>query len=751
MRLYGQLWHHWNKKQKANVFDATFLPFLKPILAGHQVKLNDAPISTITEVALKARAYGASHVFFTNPNLLRKLLGRDDDKKAATLDDFAGSIIIRDGIEFLCLNPLEHLATTSTGKFLFSRYLTKFTEPNKWLPIPDLSWEVATPARFNYLHAQFATADLIACDIETIPTDLAITCSGYCGIWFDRGSNRVRLHVVVFPVKEPYDLAMVRKFNALPAPKIFQNGKYDNNYFLRWGAPVFNWKFDTAHLFHSWYSELPKRLDFITSFLLRKWEFWKDESSAPIHSREYYQYNAKDCYATALAFLAHIREAPSWALANYKMEFPLVFPCIQAELTGLKQHQGNFEALKTQVDGIIEGRRQKLDRMLGTKGFNPGSVPQVQRLFKVLGSGDVVKTGKNARDKVMFRHPLNTLIIDLIGKDREDRKLQTSYFKEGTTLNGRILYQLNPHGTDTGRLASQESHFWCGLQIQNMPVRRTDIIYKSTIMADPEFDMGEGDYEQAESRDTGYLSGDESLIQAVNSDKDFHGINASAFFGVPYEKIVDAFGNVIDKELRDLSKRTNHGANYNMGARMLLDTMGIKNVLRAQQLLKLPASWSLEKVCQHLLDVFAQTYKGVKGPWYDYIRYQVKIHKMLVGPTGWTRYCFGNPEKSKPDLNAYVAHPPQSLNAMTLNKAWIKVFTDVALREPRDFKLCAQIHDSILFQYRTGREDLVWRVHDAMVMDTPVIDCFGKTRILRVPVAMKGRAPIWSDLKKMTR
>jgi hypothetical protein len=44
----------------------------------------------------------------------------------------------------------------------------------------------------------------------------------------------------------------------------------------------------------------------------------------------------------------------------------------------------------------------------------------------------------------------------------------------------------------------------------------------------------------------------------------------------------------IAKDLRDLSKRTNHGANYNMGGSVMLDTMGPKRVAQAKLVLKLP-------------------------------------------------------------------------------------------------------------------------------------------------------------------
>ena len=51
---------------------------------------------------------------------------------------------------------------------------------------------------------------------------------------------------------------------------------------------------------------------------------------------------------------------------------------------------------------------------------------------------------------------------------------------------------------------------------------------KDIIVADDGFYFGECDYEQAEARDTGYLSGDTALIEAVDGVRDFHAVNASA-------------------------------------------------------------------------------------------------------------------------------------------------------------------------------------------------------------------------------
>ena len=233
------------------------------------------------------------------------------------------------------------------------------------------------------------------------------------------------------------------------------------------------------------------------------------------------------------------------------------------------------------------------------------------------------------------------------------------------------------------------------------------------------------------------------------------------FFGVPYEKIVEStfdeeyqewVHKTLDKVLRNhIGKRINHGANYNMGPQVMMDTMGIAKVIMAKEYLKLPSHWTPLKVCEHLLSIFAQTYPVMKGDWYEKCKRDVANTGLLVGPTGWTRRCFGNPGKNKRDLNAYVAHPPQSLAAMALNKAYLKVFVNVYLPNPKDFKMYAQIHDSILFGYRKGREDLAWQVIDNMRVPINVIDTFGITRELIVPAALKGKAERWSDVQSMKR
>jgi DNA polymerase I-like protein with 3'-5' exonuclease and polymerase domains len=386
-----------------------------------------------------------------------------------------------------------------------------------------------------------------------------------------------------------------------------------------------------------------------------------------------------------------------------------------------------------------------------------------------LGCSDLNGTGDKEMAKAIYRHPLNRRILGLIrGVPKSDdietmglralRKVQGTYLglgEDNKDFNGRWLYSLIPHATDTSRLASREHHFWCGQNIQNTPVGK---IVKQTVVADEGFFLGECDLEQAETRDTAHITGDTNLLAAIASDRDFHSLNVAAFFGVPYESVYDDVKKkTLNKPLRDIGKRVNHGANYNMGPDVLVDTMGEEKIYQARDLLKLPRNWSAREVAEYLLKQFDKTYPTIRGDYQIWVIDQVLTHKKLTGATGWTRYCFDNPKKSKAALNAYVAHNPQHLNAQVLNKAYMKVFYDIAInpKYSKDFKLCAQIHDSILFQYRAGKEFLADMVKERMEIEIECRDIKGIVRRFTVPAALKlgkidsqgvlQRARYWSE------
>jgi DNA polymerase I-like protein with 3'-5' exonuclease and polymerase domains len=728
--------------------DRPYLDRFRPIIGTHNVKVNLTDEEYLSSIAAKVKAHGIQAIICTNPKTLIPLLSSQTDfrhpvdkrgtKKRLTLDDYAGSFFSIEAaklgtahdVEVLILNPLQHLVTVPEGQFVAKRFVSKITDPDRWFPQTQFTWELWKPSTSEALLHKLNAATLLSVDIETYVGDpqRRIHCVGYCALFPD-GST----HSVVVPYKDMLAHQFVRNVNANNVPKIFQNGMYDNLYFLRFNSPCNNWLYDTQHMFHSWYSELPKRLDFITAFTVRTIRYWKDDSSGGEH--HLYEYNAKDCWATLMSWCAIMLEVPDWARDNYLLEFPLVFPCLHMEADGLTLDRQKFDSARQAAEQALEVQRRKLQAWFG-EAFNPASPDQCKRLLKVLGMGDVESADSKAMNACAAVHPFNELIVSAILAYRKQAKLLSTYFVWDKFWNGRLYYKTNPAGTDTGRLASTESSFWTGLQIQNIPQGKA---VKSWIRSDADWDgLAEGDYAQSEARCVGYMSGCESLISLVESDKDYHSWNAHKFFGVPYEQV--------DKSLRNLSKRVNHGANYNMGAGVLLETMGPKAVAEARLLLKLPAKWSLTQVCTHLLRTYEQTYPEVKKDWYDELKRNIKLTKKLVSPLGWTRHFFSDPTSSKTALNAAVAHGPQNLSVGIINRVFYRVWRDSVYGDLRGkVRLKAQIHDSLFFAYRG--DDTPSIVLARMTEPVTVRGTDSKVRTMKIPPDMNCGQTYWGDLK----
>lgn len=777
--------------------DKAYLTFLKGCVGSPTCFIRLEPVTTLTQVAMYAKSKHITRVISTSIALLKKLL-HWQSTKAPSLADYAGSYFTIPGmsadderIEIVFIQPLKQLVTVPFGRFMATRIISKLTKREDWYkPTEFTGWELLTPANEGELYEQATKAALICIDIETFRENATIRCLSYT-LFFIVGAGRttsVHSKSVVLPLDSDYNLAIMRKWNyELRAPKIFQNGKYDIAYLARYSAPVYNYLYDTANLFHSWYSELPKDLGFLNAFFIREATYHKDLAKTnDLH--EYYRYNALDTWATGNCWLAMLLECPQFALDNYLLEFPLTFPCHLSEMTGIARDPETFAKARADNQAIIDKYSTQLDTILDVKGFNVKSPKQKKAMFKILGCGDLKSTDAKNMKKARYRHPFNARVINLVTKITKARDCMSKYLQEDkdfTRMDGtglRALYSLNPHGTDSGRLASKDHPFWCGANIQNIPRGPT---VKQTFKADPGFRFCEVDLEQAESRDTGYISGDEQLIENVEHSPDFHCANLSQFFGIPFDDVYDVVARKVKttkyKKLRnDIAKRVNHGANYNMGAYVLIDTMGEENIVLAKQLLGLNRFWGYIKVAEYLLEQYHKTYPGIRDVFYVGVIAEVVAthmlrsmavhwtwctevnkeamnaeyeHTLMHSPS-WQRYCFQRPDKSKPALNAYIAHPPQSLNAMTLNKSYLNVFHDIAIHPEHhtNIKLNAQIHDSILFQYRIGSEYIIDMVVERMQIPVTIKAYDGKIRTFVVPAGAKrgqhlakGYATYWSE------
>lgn len=726
--------------------DKAYLPRLKSCINTASCAVILETPSTFYELKTIADSKNVDAIVSTSPALLSKLVKMPNARRKPSIDNYAGSIFQNNGREILFINPLEQLITVPYGQFITTRYISKLVCPHKWKTFGEFNWSIFEPATADSILEKFKSQNTlaIAVDIETFSAPLSIRCVGYTAVFRDG-----TLQSLVIPCDSMFNLSYIRRFNwDTKAPKILQNGKYDIAYLSRYNATLYNYLWDTATMFHSWYSELPKDLASLNSFCVRDSMYWKDLADTS-DLQTYYLYNAKDTYATACVWLSMMDEMPQWARDNYSNEFPLLFPCHLAEMTGIKRDVPSLTIQCKEVESEIATATASLSKQLGVAEFNVNSPVQMKQLLVILGCKDLTSADAKNLAKAKLRHPINARLINQVLDIRKKRKLVSTYLTPGKEFNGRILYALNPHGTDTARLASKEHHFWCGLQIQN--ITRGDVV-KRTFVADDGFVMCECDLEQAESRDTAHIAGDENLIKAVSGTRDFHSVNASSFFGVAYDSIYDDIkGKTKDKALRDLAKRVNHGANYNMGPNVLIETMGEDKIAEAARLLKLPRLYSYRQIAEYLLSQFHKTYPAISKIYYPGVIHEITTTKKLTSrathavdyqssTNGWVRYCFGDPSKSKSALNAYVAHCPQSLNAITLNKAFMKVFYDIALKEPNDFKLFAQIHDSIFFEFRIGRTDLIQKVVDIMQIPVTIKGYDDKIRTFIVPAAAKAGA-----------
>ena len=678
--------------------------------------------------------------------LKTKVKASNEDGQGATINDYAGSLIkLHSGKEVVIINPLQHLVTTDTGEFLLKRYISKVVNPEKWWKTTEFNWAVAdTPSKLEEMLTHCATSKYLALDIET-GGEGKINVLGVCAIHLVDGEYTTFSYVI--PSSNELCVDYWLKVCSLPQDKIFQNGLFDTTHLLTWGIPVTNWLWDTLGLFHSWYSELPKRLDFIASFLLRDAVYWKDEGKSS-NLEEYYRYNAKDTWVTANAFLAWFKEAPPWAKKNYRIKFPEVFPCLQCNMEGLEvDHEAKTKMALDQT-AILDRELQNIRESLGYPDFNPSSPKQVLQLLHLIG----VKTAKDSSEKTLLKaaktNPLASYYVGKILEVRGAKKLLTTYI-ESPLIGNRFLYSLNPFGTDTGRMASKKSNLYFmkgsvfkgyGQQIQNLPEYA-----KKMLKADKGFLLCEIDKKSSESYCTAALSQDPKLWEVVHTAPDFHCYNTSLFTGIPFEELYDATtGKVLQKDLRTLFKRVNHGYNYNMGEEVLIETMGIENIWKAKYLLlegfkkygnsekyaELFSCLTAQSVAQFLLRLIDAVYPYIKKKWYPEIIREIVTTKMLTNPSGWTRFCFGHPESNKLALNAYAAHGAQHLSVAMVNISFIEIWREM---QSADFHLKAQIHDSIFFQYRIGREDLVWEAEKRMQVKVVV---HGKELVIPNDVTM---------------
>lgn len=657
------------------------------------------------------------------------------------------------GVTVGLIPPLKEMHKVASSKFLLKHFTLKLCRPEFFVTRSNFDMQYVEPHNLETIYNEINNALLCAVDIETVKEPMRrMTSVAYTYLL---RSGQIKTAVIPHtPDNFPFCLQATRRLNLTESPKITHNGMYDNLYFIMFNAPLRNWKYDTYHLMHSLFPELPKTLHFAAAFSIANYQFWKDESKTNL-----YVYNGKDTNNTLWAFLGLLRyiqhNKDFYAIKNYAEEFSNCVPCLSCDLEGVIIDEE--ERLKVRKIAVAnqEAAQKSLDSIIG-QPINCNSPKQVKSLL-MLFDPEIEGTDEKILTRAGEKNPVIKLLADKILAVRGERKAISTYF-DVELWNQRLFFHLDPGGTETTRFASKSSGFWCGTQIQNIPgYARSMVVFEEGWIA------GAVDKSQSEAYCTAYIARDINLKHTVNTSPDFHSQNASLFFGIPFDEIYDVkLRKTINKALRTLAKRVNHGANYNMGAYVLWTTMGTPAVMEARRLLApLLLKWMVHKyprfllagfklenihpmdVCAFLLDRFDTSYPRVRGAFQQEVISEVRTTGMLSLPTGHKRRTFLKPWENKLDLNSAVASIPQGTSVQLVNKSMRKIYWTLQHgKYEGSFRIKMQVHDEVVFialpdVFPQALQD----VHDLMIIPISI-----HNDIMKIPSSTISGTR-WSELK----
>lgn len=697
-------------------------------------------ISTLQETAKKANCQA---VLLTHPETLKALLG-----EKATLDKYRGTRI-NYSIPIIVANPLEHIHTVTYGKWLLKQDLRKFKRIKE--PVIPFDFTVAdTQETQEQAFAFLEQCLLISFDVETDEAP-QMTCISFTGL---HPTGRVECFIVpivdfgVVHYRTEDELAQaicfIRRVQALEAAKVAFNGIYDSQYNLLYNAGPNNYYLDAMVLGWAEYSELPRALEFQASLHCFDYFFWKDESDEAKKKkdiRSYWAYCCKDSWYTLRVLLSQLTDLKDYQIFNYKETFKLEYPALYCAFEGILVDVPKRAEYKKQAEAKRAQKLVDLQKITATPEFNPGSWQQVSTfIYEIIGAKKPERTkgaGTDAKtlNRVSMQHPLLSRICDLIITYREEAKAISTYC-DFELLNGRLMYGIDPSGTETMRAASKASSFWVGTQIQNIPSYA-----KTYLKADPGFALIEADKNKSEARCVAYLSRCEALIEDLeNLEKDFYKVVTERFFNIPYDQVT--------KEMRnDVTKHIIHGTHHCMGPEPFIDTATPQKVYQAMVMLKTKTK-NMSEFVKYLLSLYHIRYPEVRKFWNTDVRDKIVETNKTVSPLGWTRYFFGNPVKNHGVFREGVAHQSQNLSVHIINKEEWSIYQELVIPSNGEFRLKAQIHDSIFAQARIDKlEHYAKRMYE--IMTRQKIRVHGRTMLLPVDIKIGTDGGYWSDLKEV--
>ncbi|MCY1138762.1 DNA polymerase I [Actinoplanes sp. Pm04-4] len=367
-----------------------------------------------------------------------------------------------------------------------------------------------------------------------------------------------------------------------------------------------------------------------------------------------------------------------------EVEQPLSEVLGEMEHLGIAADTVYLSELEAHFAAEVKAAQQAAHAEVGRE-FNLGSPKQLQEILfveKNLPKTKKIKSGYTTDADALqslFAQTGDPLLEHLL-RHRDVAKLKSTVdgLLKSVSDDGRIHTTFNQTVAATGRLSSTDPN------LQNIPIRTEEgrRIRRAFVVGEGFEQLMTADYSQIEMRIMAHLSEDVALIEAFNSDFDFHAATASSVFHVPVEEVVP--------DQRRKIKAMNYGLAYGLSA------FGLSNQLTI----------SVDEA-KELMDEYFKRFGGVRAYLEEVVR--------QAGRDGYTATILGR-RRYLPDLSSDNRQRREMAGRMALNApiqgsaadiikvAMLRV--DRALKETGlNSRMLLQVHDELVFDVAPGERE----------------------------------------------
>lgn len=408
----------------------------------------------------------------------------------------------------------------------------------------------------------------------------------------------------------------------------------------------------------------------------------------------YQVYNVLDSAVTAQLLPAMRGKLSNTHAETYAREMTLQSLCLEMSCRGFPIDEWSLMELLHQLRKDAARATTILHRYCDAVGFpplNPNSPKQVADLFyshlrlptqyefdRKKGVRKV-STDRKAMEKLSELYPISIPFINAIDAAKTSIKLASVFSRGLEPGTNALRCNVSPSGTETGRLSSQQNPYGRGTNAQNLTDRARQVICAPAAHCIVNLDL-----KTAESIAVGYLSGDQSYIQACLSG-DLHTSVArlnwpglawtgdlktdKALAEQPYYRIYS---------YRDMAKRGGHGTNYYGTPRTMAQHLKVQ-----------------QKVVEEFQAGYFAAFPGIPE-WHLRIIAEVQTSGTITTPKGRERRFWGRSDDAATWREA-IAYGPQSLVADVWNDSLVNLQRWLLRKGYADrVKLLMQVHDSVV-------------------------------------------------------